>query len=396
MKKITILGSTGSIGRSTLDILSHHQDHFRVIALSAKSQLEVLASQCEQFRPSYAVVDSPQAAKQLEEKLANAKVPTTVLYGQESLQDVASLDEVDYVMAAIVGAAGLLPTLAAAKAGKRILLANKEALVMSGELFMSTLDEFKATLLPVDSEHNAIFQCMPFNYRAGQKPLGVEKIILTASGGPFRTLALDAFADITPEQAILHPNWSMGAKISVDSASMMNKVLEVIEAYWLFNQSFENIEVIVHPQSIIHSLVSYQDGSFLAQLGQPDMRIPIAHALSWPQRMNVEVKRLNLIEISQLTFEPIDLKRFPSLQLAYAVLKAGGTAPAILNAANEVAVSSFLKKEIRFDQIVSTISEVLEKSEIRRATAYDVILEADRHAREDALNIVHSLKVSIS
>ncbi len=391
MKKITILGSTGSIGKNTLDILLHNKDNFRVVALTAKSQIEQLFLQCQQFHPSYAVVEEQGQAKKLQEMLVGAKLSTLVLYGQQALQDVASLPEVDYVMAAIVGAAGLLPVLAAAKAGKCILLANKEALVMSGELFMSTISQSNATLLPVDSEHNAIFQCMPLGYKPGETPLGVEKIILTASGGPFRTLPIHQFDDITPEQAIAHPNWHMGAKISVDSATMMNKGLEVIEAYWLFNQSIENIQVIIHPQSIVHSMVCYEDGSLLAQMGSPDMRTPIAYTLSWPNRIQVGVKHLNLIEIGQLTFEAVDVIRFPCLELAYFALKAGGTAPTILNAANEVAVASFLDKKIGFNHILTTITEVLEQSDIKKAISYEEILEADRRSRELAEEFILAL-----
>ncbi len=381
-KRITILGSTGSIGKSTLNLLGVHPDKFEVFALTAKSKIDVLSTQCQQFNPNFAVVESEYHANQLQQKLAGAKLRTKILHGAAALQEVASAAEVDYVMASIVGAAGLLPTLAAARAGKRILLANKEALVMSGALFMKTIAEFGAELLPVDSEHNALFQCMPPGYKTGDTAANVDKIVLTASGGPFRSLPLEKFGSITPEQAIAHPNWSMGAKISVDSATMMNKGCEVIEAFWLFNLKMAQIDVIIHPQSIIHSMVCYKDGSMLAQLGSPDMQIPIAATLAWPDRINAPVKKLDLVDIGKLTFESVDATRFPALGLAYAAIQAGGTASTVLNAANEVAVEAFLARRLTFSAIVPLVNEVLERTNIEPASSYDVILEADRRARE--------------
>lgn len=380
-KRITLLGSTGSIGKSTLNILDLHKDQFEVVALTAKTNIDELFVQCQQFNPRYVVVEDRHYAVQLKEKIIEARLNIDVLSGQKALEEVAALPEVDYVMAAIVGAAGLLPTLAAVKAGKRILLANKEALIMSGALFMESIKRSGAILLPVDSEHNAIFQCMPPNYKTGEAPVGVDKIILTASGGPFRTLPLDQFSTIKPSEAIAHPTWNMGAKISVDSATMMNKGFEVIEAYWLFNIGLENIEVLIHPQSIIHSLVCYQDGSFLAQLGSPDMRTPIAYTLSWPHRITTSVKKLNLGEVGQLTFEPMDPIRFPCMKLAYQAIKEGGTASAILNAVNEVAVAAFLAGELPFTAIPSLIEEVLNSIPSQSASSFEVILEADKLAR---------------
>ena len=395
MKHITVLGSTGSIGKNTLNLIAQHQDKFEIVALTAKTQFEELFSQCLQFNPPYAVLEAEQHANMLQGKIKEAGLNTQVLSGQKALQEVAALPEVDYVMAAIVGAAGLLPTLAAAKAGKRILLANKEALVMSGSLFMETVRKYGATLLPVDSEHNALFQCMPSGYLPGTIPLGVEKIILTASGGPFRKLPLEQFEDITPGQAISHPTWNMGAKISVDSATLMNKGFEVIEAYWLFNMNVANIEVVIHPQSIIHSIVCYQDGSMLAQLGSPDMRTPIAYTLSWPERMTANVKKLNLIEIGQLTFEEVDIMRFPCIQLAYRALQTGGTASTLLNAANEVAVSAFLNNQISFPAIHRVISEVLDRLTVEPVDSLEMILEADHRARLLAHKIIEADAVAV-
>lgn len=388
MKRITVLGATGSIGKNTLAILDQHRDKFEVFALSARSQLDLLFKQCLDFNPKFVVVANEHDAKKLITELKNTKLNTTVLHGESALEEVASAPEVDYVMSAIVGAAGLMPTLAAARSGKTILLANKESLVMSGELFMNIVQEFKATLLPVDSEHNAIFQCLPQDYHTGKRPHYVEKITLTASGGPFRELPLAQFEDITPERAIAHPNWSMGAKISVDSATMMNKGLEVIEAYWLFNVPIAELDVIIHPQSIIHSLVSFHDGSTLAQLGNPDMKTPIAYALSWPKRITTKVKHLNLHEIAKLTFEAVDVARFPCLELAFSAIKAGGTATAILNAANESTVAAFLDKKIKFTDIFKINAAVLEKMTIAKADSIETIRAADKEARAVTMQLV--------
>jgi 1-deoxy-D-xylulose-5-phosphate reductoisomerase len=403
VKGITILGATGTIGINTLDVIGQHRNEFEVIALTANQQVERLEALCQQWSPRYAVMVDSQAASQLEQRLKQAKSSVQVLNGLEGLNLVASLPEVDMVMAAIVGSAGLLPTLAAARAGKQILLANKEALVMSGPLFMEAVYQHGAQLLPIDSEHNAIFQCMPsFERKPGNPPkntnitfsslaeMGIRRILLTASGGPFRTSPLENLHDVTPEQACAHPNWEMGRKISVDSATMMNKGLEVIEACWLFAAQPEQIEVILHPQSIIHSLVEYVDGSMLAQLGNPDMRTPIAHALGWPQRITSGVPSLNLIDIAQLQFEPVDLVRFPCLKFALEAIKAGGTTSTILNAANEIAVQAFLQKQLRFTAISKVIETTLSRLSGRPATSMDIILEDDAQAREIAASTVTS------
>lgn len=359
MQNITILGSTGSIGRSTLDVVGRHPDRFSVLALSANSSHEVLFEQCERYRPKYAVMLDQSSAAILREKVALAGIGTQVESGIEALEAIASLTETDIVMAAIVGAAGMRPALAAAKAGKRILLANKETLVMTGQLFMDTVLDNSAVLLPIDSEHNAIFQSLPRGYSQDMDREGVRKLLLTASGGPFRKHSRDALRHVTPEEACRHPNWVMGRKISIDSATMMNKGLEVIEAHWLFNASADRIRVVVHPESIIHSLVEYMDGSILAQLGNPDMRTPIAYALGFPQRIDSGVDSLDLCKIASLHFEEPDMIRFPCLALAYQALQAGGAAPTILNAANEIAVQCFLDKKIRFTDIPSVIEETL-------------------------------------
>ncbi|HFE37071.1 MAG TPA: 1-deoxy-D-xylulose-5-phosphate reductoisomerase, partial [Gammaproteobacteria bacterium] len=336
MKQLTVLGSTGSIGVSTLDVVARHPTRYKIIALTANTQVNRLLKQCAKFLPQYAVMVDATAAQQLREQLVQNKLNgIEVLSGVEGLEKVASLSDVDYVMAAIVGAAGLLPTLAAAKQGKRILLANKEALVMSGKLFMDAVHDNGAELLPIDSEHNAIFQCMPTTRRSLLAQMGVSKILLTSSGGPFLFHGLDELVNVTPDQACAHPNWDMGRKISVDSASMMNKGLEVIEAHWLFNASADDIQVVVHPQSVIHSMVGYVDGSVLAQLGNPDMRTPIAHALAWPERMASGVEPLNIFDVARLDFQAPDFDRFPCLRLAYDALRQGGTSTCILNAANE-------------------------------------------------------------
>jgi 1-deoxy-D-xylulose-5-phosphate reductoisomerase len=388
MKGVTILGSTGSVGLSTLDVLSRHPERYRLVALSANKNVEDLARQCLQWNPRYAVMADERSADVLKKTLSNMAPDVEVLAGQEGLVQIASLAESDYVMAAIVGAAGLLPTLAAARAGKRILLANKEALVMSGGLFMETVRASKAELLPIDSEHNALFQCLPAGYRRGLVHAGVTKIVITASGGPFRSTAIAELDRVTPAQACAHPNWAMGRKISVDSATMMNKGLEVIEAGWLFDAAPAQIEVVLHPQSVIHSLVEYADGSMLAQLGSPDMRIPIAHALAWPTRMISGAKPLDLVALSRLDFEAVDTQRFPCLRLATEAMSAGGTASTLLNAANEVAVSEFLGGRIRFTDIARTVESTLENLAIVDAGNLETILEADSMAREYSINLI--------
>lgn len=356
---LTILGSTGSIGESTLDVVSRHPEKFRVFALAGHRQVDKLAAQCKQFRPEYAVVGDAGHAAELEKKLKQEGIDTQVLYGAQALIDVASADEVSGVMCAIVGAAGLPSALAAAQKGKTIYLANKETLVVSGALFMETARQNGATVLPIDSEHNAIFQVLPRDYTGRLNEHGINSIILTASGGPFLNTDLSTFDSITPEQAVKHPNWSMGRKISVDSASMMNKGLELIEAHWLFNCPPEKLEVVIHPQSVIHSMVRYRDGSVLAQLGNPDMRTPIAYCLGLPERIDSGVGELDFGALSALTFQKPDFDRFPCLKLAYQAMNAGGAAPCVLNAANEVAVAAFLDKRIKFTDIAKVVAHCL-------------------------------------
>ena len=356
---LTILGSTGSIGESTLDVVSRHPEKFRVFALAGHRQVDKLAAQCKQFRPEYAVVGDAGHAAELEKKLKQEGISTQVLYGAQALIDVASADEVSGVMCAIVGAAGLPSALAAAQKGKTIYLANKETLVVSGALFMETARQNGATVLPIDSEHNAIFQVLPRDYTGRLNEHGINSIILTASGGPFLNTDLSTFDSITPEQAVKHPNWSMGRKISVDSASMMNKGLELIEAHWLFNCPPEKLEVVIHPQSVIHSMVRYRDGSVLAQLGNPDMRTPIAYCLGLPERIDSGVGELDFGALSALTFQKPDFDRFLCLKLAYQAMNAGGSAPCVLNAANEVAVAAFLDKRIKFTDIAKVVAHCL-------------------------------------
>ena len=356
---LTILGSTGSIGESTLDVVSRHPEKFRVFALAGHRQVDKLAAQCKQFRPEYAVVGDAGHAAELEKKLKQEGISTQVLYGSQALIDVASADEVSGVMCAIVGAAGLPSALAAAQKGKTIYLANKETLVVSGALFMETARQNGAAVLPIDSEHNAIFQVLPRDYTGRLNEHGINSIILTASGGPFLNTDLSTFDSITPEQAVKHPNWSMGRKISVDSASMMNKGLELIEAHWLFNCPPEKLEVVIHPQSVIHSMVRYRDGSVLAQLGNPDMRTPIAYCLGLPERIDSGVGELDFGALSALTFQKPDFDRFPCLKLAYQAMNAGGAAPCVLNAANEVAVAAFLDKRIKFTDIAQVVAHSL-------------------------------------
>lgn len=382
--QITVLGATGSIGLSTLDVIARHPERYGVYALTGFSRIAELRSLCVRHRPDYAVVGDETQAAILQQQLQSDGVPTRVLTGEGGLCEVAAHPEVDVVMAAIVGAAGLKPTLAAVKAGKRVLLANKEALVMSGALFMQALRDSSAVLLPIDSEHNAIFQCLPTGYAQGLGAVGVRRILLTASGGPFRDIAPQLLPEVTPEQACAHPNWSMGRKISVDSASMMNKGLELIEACWLFDARPQQVEVVIHPQSVIHSMVDYVDGSVLAQLGNPDMRTPIAHALAWPERIDSGVSALDLLQIGRLDFQAPDDLRFPCLRLARQAAESGGTAPAMLNAANEVAVDAFLNRRIRFTEIASIIDDVLNREAVVATACLEDVLAADRQARNGA------------
>ena len=384
MKSVCILGSTGTIGVNTLDVIGRHPERFEVIALTAFRNVSDLREQCLHWRPRYAVMADKDCAQQLAQQLAKPCPQTEVLGGVEGLEHVAGCAQTDYVMAAIVGAAGLLPTLAAARAGKRVLLANKESLVMSGQLFMDAVADAGAELLPIDSEHNAIFQCMPADFEQGPAKGGVRRILLTASGGPFRTLAPERFREVTPDQACAHPNWEMGRKISVDSATMMNKGLEIIEAGWLFNTGVETIQVVLHPQSVIHSLVEYADGSVLAQLGNPDMRTPIAYGLSWPHRIDAGVQPLDLFEVARLDFEPPDHERFPCLNLARAAAEVGGTATTILNAANEVAVEAFLQGRLNFADIPNLVEATLSQVPQRAAASLQTILDDDATARRCA------------
>ena len=381
MQNITVLGSTGSIGKSTLDVVARHPDRYRITALTANQQDVLLFEQCQRFQPRFAVLLDEAAAERLRQRIATAGLDVEVLCGNDALVRVATLPEVDAVMAAIVGAAGMRPTLAAAEAGKKVLLANKETLVLAGHLFMEAVHRSGSVLLPIDSEHNAIFQSLPRGYAGDMKSSGVSKILLTASGGPFRNTALDQLKEVTPEQACAHPNWSMGRKISVDSASMMNKGLEVIEAHWLFNAAADDIQVVVHPQSVIHSLVQYIDGSVIAQLGNPDMRTPIAYALAWPERIEAGVAPLDLFQVAKLDFVAPDFQRFPCLGLAYQALRAGGTVPALMNAANEVAVAAFLERKIAFLDIPRLIESVMGKVSRTEVHQLQDVLEADAAAR---------------
>lgn len=387
-QNVTILGSTGSIGVSTLDVIRRHPDRYKAFALCAHSQVDKLFEQCQEFRPRFAVLRNAQLAGELSERCREAGLDTEIRFGVEALVELSSLPEVDSVMAAIVGAAGLEPTLAAARAGKKIMLANKEVLVMAGELFMQAVCEHGAMLLPVDSEHNAIFQSLPTDFSRGLSACGVRRILLTASGGPFRNAPLSELHHVTPEAACAHPNWVMGRKISVDSASMMNKGLEVIEAHWLFAAPPEQIQVVVHPQSVIHSLVEYADGSVLAQLGNPDMRTPIAYALAYPERIAAGVEPLDLFKIAHLDFHAPDFERFPCLQLAYDALAEGGTASAILNAANEVAVAAFLDRKLPFLGIPRLISAVLEALPAKPEGNLADVLGADAEARQAATQML--------
>ena len=391
MKNVTILGSTGSIGVNTLDVIARHPDRFRVFALTAASRVEALAQQCRKFMPRFAVLPDAMLAEQLRARLKVFGVATEVLAGAESLETVAAHADTQTVMAAIVGGAGLRASLAAARAGKTLLLANKEALVMAGQLFMDAAREGQkvgGALLPIDSEHNAVFQSLPRSFAAGLSLAGVRRIVLTASGGPFRTRPLSALINITPDEACAHPNWAMGRKISVDSATMMNKGLEVIEARWLFDATPEQIDVVIHPQSIIHSMVEYLDGSVIAQMGNPDMRTPIAYGLGFPERIDAGVSTLDLARAGKLEFETLDHGRFPCVQLAYDALKRGGTAPAVLNAANEEAVAAFLDRRLDFLKIPALIERVLAQAEIRDTSSLAEITAADEFGRRCAREFV--------
>lgn len=392
MKGICVLGSTGSIGVSTLDVVARHPNRYKVIALTANTNVAELLQQCLVHRPQYAVVVNERKAEEFKQLIADSEVSTIeVLSGASGLEQVSVLASVDSVMAAIVGAAGLLPTLAAAKAGKTVLLANKEALVMSGNLFMDAVAESKAQLLPIDSEHNAIFQCMPAGYQTGDKTPLARRILLTASGGPFRTTPVEQLADVTPAQAVAHPNWDMGQKISVDSATMMNKGLEMIEACLLFNMPSDKIQIVLHPQSIIHSMVDYIDGTVLAQMGNPDMRIPIAHALAMPERFESGAEPLNIFDVKRMDFEEPDLERFPCLRLAYQAIDAGGIMPTVLNAANEVAVAAFLQERIRFTDIAKVIERCMDLIAVTGADSLDIILDADKLARVHSEEIISEM-----
>ena len=380
IQNVTLLGSTGSIGTSTLDVIARHPDRFRVFALSAASRVDALAAQCEKFQPRFAAIADSNLAADLEARLKHV-CDTIVLSGTDALTEIAAHADTDIVMAAIVGAAGLPSSLAAARAGKKVLLANKEALVMAGGIFMNAVHDSGAILLPIDSEHNAIFQSLPRHFADGLSRVGVRKIILTASGGPFRNRALHELADVTPDEACAHPNWVMGRKISVDSATMMNKGLEVIEAHWLFSAAAEQIEVVLHPQSIVHSMVEYLDGSVIAQLGNPDMRTPIAYGLGYPDRIDGGVSPLDLTKAGKLEFMTMDTHRFPCVRLAFEALRRGGTAPTVLNAANEIAVEAFLKSSLAFTAIPHVIEDVLSRANIGAAATLDDILRADFAAR---------------
>ncbi len=384
IRQITILGSTGSIGESTLDVIARHPDRFQAFALTANNSTEKMLAQCQRFQPRYAVMLNADSAEQLTQAIQTAGIDTEVLSGIESLEKVASLPEVDAVMAAIVGAAGIRPTFAAARSGKLVLLANKETLVMAGRIFMDLVKQNNATLLPIDSEHNAIYQSLPHHFTGNLAAAGISRILLTASGGPFRCAPLASLEEVTPEQACAHPNWDMGQKISVDSATMMNKGLEVIEAHWLFDAAPDKIQVVIHPQSVIHSMVAYVDGSVIAQLGNPDMRTPIAHAMGYPDRIESGVSALDMFKVAHLDFEAPDFNRFPCLGLAYQALATGENMPAVLNAANEVAVESFLKKRMAFTAIPAMIAHVMQATQREEMSTLDDVLRTDASARDKA------------
>ena len=388
---VTILGATGTIGMQTLDVISQHVDRFAIFALTANNNVKGLFALCEKYKPHYAVMLQESAAAMLSAQLESIGSTTVVLHGEAALCEISSHDEVDIVMAAIVGAAGLHPAMAAAKAGKRILLANKETLVMAGNLFMEAVVSGGATLLPIDSEHNAIFQAMPQQKSGSLASMGVKRVLLTASGGPFRNSSIEELKAVTRAQALNHPNWVMGPKITIDSATLMNKGLEVIEAYWLFNALPEQIEVVVHPQSVIHSMVEYIDGSILAQLGNPDMRTPIAYGLGYPERLSSGVSSLDLLTTARLDFCAPDTTRFPCLRIAYDALNAGGTAPAILNAANEMAVEAFLAEKIGFMDIPNVIDSVLTVAKVEHVESIEQLVAVDRMARQSAAILIKAL-----
>ena len=384
------------MGVNTLEVISRNQSRFSVVALTANTNDGLMAEQCQRWKPVFAVMVDEAAAERLKARMSGTDTQVEVLWGIEGLEKVASLDTVDIVMAAIVGAAGLMPTLAAARAGKRLLLANKESLVMSGKLLIDAVRANQAVLLPIDSEHNAIFQCMPADISPGLDSMGISRILLTGSGGPFLGRSKESLVDVTPDEACAHPNWVMGRKISVDSATMMNKGLEVIEACWLFDASPDDVQVVIHPQSVVHSMVEYVDGSILAQLGNPDMRTPIAHALGWPERLEAGVDRLDLISVAELKFKSPSFDQFPCLRLGYEAARSGGTATTILNAANEVAVEAFLDERIRFTEIPAILEETLSRIPSRLADSVDVVLEDDGHAREFARQRVAELSATSS
>lgn len=397
MRNICVLGSTGSIGVNTLNVVRLYPDLFKIKALTAHSQVNLLVEQCAEFHPELVVVGSAVAAQELEKLLINKQLKTQVLYGPSALVTAATLASVNTVMAAIVGAAGLLPTIEAAKAGKRLLLANKEALVMSGDIFMKAIAKSGAELLPIDSEHNAIYQCLPdantsnAGARGAYTQLGVKEVLLTASGGPFRTTPLSELALVTPDQACAHPNWVMGRKISVDSATMMNKGLELIEAHYLFGLAAKHIQVLIHPQSVIHSMVRYVDGSVIAQLGQPDMKTPIAYGLAWPRRIDAGVKELDFMSLKGLSFEEVDQGRFPLIGLAYDALAAGGLMPTALNAANEVAVQAFLDTQLKFTDIAFLVEKTLDRAQLanlEKADSLEMVLQADIESRQIAQRLL--------
>ena len=392
MKGICILGATGSIGVSTLDVVARHSNLYKVIALTANNNIDLLYDQCLIHQPEYAVVVDESKALAFSEKIKGSVIADIkVLSGAHSLEFVSTLDSVDSVMAAIVGAAGLLPSLAAANAGKVILLANKEALVMSGDIFMQAVTESGAQLLPIDSEHNAIFQCMPAGYKSGMHAKSARRILLTASGGPFREMPIEQLINVTPAQAVAHPNWDMGRKISVDSATMMNKGLEMIEACILFAMRPDQIQVVIHPQSIIHSMVDYIDGTVLAQMGNPDMRVPIAYSMAWPERFESGVEPLNIFDVRRMDFEEPNLERFPCLRLAYKAIDLGGIIPTVLNAANEVAVDAFLNEQVRFTDIPLIIERCIDQFEVKPADTLALILEADKKARIVSKQVIAEL-----
>ncbi len=389
---VSVLGSTGSVGANTLDVISRNLDRYRVFGLAANTRVDLMLPQIQSFHPQFAVMSDASAAQQLREQLSHlGHTGTEVLCGDEGLEFIASHQDVDTVMAAIVGSVGLASTMAAVESGKKVLLANKESLVMAGHLLMEAVDRSGATILPIDSEHNAVFQCMPHNFRQGLEVNGVRKILLTGSGGPFRQTERELLASVTPDQACAHPNWDMGRKISVDSATMMNKGLEFIEACWFFDASPDQVEIVIHPQSVIHSMVEYLDGSVLAQLGNPDMRTPIAHCLAYPDRIDSGVARLDIIATARLDFEAPDLERFPCLRLADEAVRAGGIAMAVLNAANEIAVNAFLEQRIRFIDIPVIIEKVLDSRPSIEPESLSLVKEADQQARRVATEYIQAI-----